>query len=712
MLHEHLMSRSVSAPPTRNDSSPIGEPAPAFRHATLGLGDMPSTQAETGALAAGDAALRSGNLAQACVHYMQAARETPDRGEAWLGLARVLAMGGEFDRAQDLVDRAIAPEHKGKAWISLSYVFATLAEIDRAGQLVDRAITLAPDEAEAYALKAFLLQTAGDNAAALDMLRRGVECAPDDPRSWELFAAVFAQLSGPEAAIAFLDANSARVPEALSVQFLYAQLCVLTGRMEAAETRMRALVTANPGHVELAIRFAKFLTEVGEAEESIERLRALAATCTNSARPFEALADVLRGENTALPEAIANLRHALYLEPQNPTLLRSLSDCHARTARYDEAARLLALAVEHAPDARVEDDFRLGTILRNAGRLADGDRHLSNVRDRLALEIADAENDDDRSAKRAVLARVLIALGQREQALAQYAHMMRDAAGAEPWYDPDLYLPDTPGRIRRLRRLVGGRDVLVLCHGPSIAALEAWRNGFAALDVCIAALNRFRVFETGFLAASGRTVDVLLETQPKGVQPHIDQIVEFLERETPNLLITARWVMDRLGRQCPPRRAIEARFDDKLLYYGGSGGIQPATPRNPLRYVYGNSLSTLIGLMATGGARRIFLFGADGGVPHGSTATHYGLQSADFRLRITAPMRETIAASLHADAVDFRGAVETALVAVEGLFGIAAPPIFNVSPASALQVFPRITHDDAWAMLSRGLTAKRHAARP
>lgn len=116
--------------------------------------------------------------------------------------------------------------------------------------------------------------------------------------------------------------------------------------------------------------------------------------------------------------------------------------------------------------------------------------------------------------------------------------------------------------------------------------------------------------------------------------------------------------------------------------------------------------------MATGGARRIFLFGADGGVPHGSTATHYGLQSADFRLQITAPMRETIAASLHADAVDFREAVETGLVAVEGLFSLAAPPIFNVSPESALQVFPRITDDDAWAMLSRGLAVERHAGRP
>ncbi len=709
MLHEHFLSRSAPVPQCPDDGSLIDEAAPAFRHAARGLWGMGRTQSDAGALEAGDWALRSGDLAQAGSHYMQAAREAPDRGEAWLGLARVLAMGGECDRAEGLIDRAIAPEHKGKAWLSLSYIFAALAEVDRAGQLVDRALALSPDDAEAYALKAFLLQTAGDDDAALDMLRRAVECAPDDPRLWELFVSLFEQLSGPEAVIAFLDANRARVPETLTVQFLYAQLCVLAGRMGDAEARMRALVTANPGHTELAITFAKLLTEVGEAEESLERLRALTATCTDTARPFQALADILRGENTTLPEAIANLRHALSLEPENPALLRSLSDCHARTARYDEAARLLALAMQHTTDAPVEDDIRLGTILCNAGRIADGERHLSRARDRLIAEIAQAENDADRSARRAVLARVLVALGQRQQALTQYAHMVRGPAGAERWYDPDLYLADTPGRLRRLGRLIGGRDVLILCHGPSIAALAAWQDAFATLDVSFAALNRFRVFETGFLGPSGRTVDVLLETQPKGVRPHIDQIVAFLERVTPNLLITGRWVMDRLGKQCPPRRTIEARFDDRLLYYGGSGGIQPATPRNPLRYVYGNSLSTLIGLLATGGARRIFLFGADGGVSPGSTATHYGLQSADFRLQVTATMRETIAASLHADAVDFQGAVETGLVAVEGLFGLSPPPTFNVSPASALEGFPKISYDDAWAMLSSGLGVERHA---
>jgi tetratricopeptide (TPR) repeat protein len=693
------MARSEDAATSGQDAALLDETASAFRKTAHGLGDIIHAHNAGGPLEAGDSALRAGDLVRAGTLYMQAAQETPGSGEAWLGLARVLAVGGEGDRAQDLLDRAIAPEHKGAAWLGLAYVFATLGDVGRAEILADRAIALCADEPQGYALRAFLLQTAGNDAAALETLRYAVEHTAAGPPLWEVFITLFEEVSGPEDVLHYLDQHHDRVPRCLTVGFLTAQLCVLAGRMRDAEARMRTLVTDHPDNVELNIAFAKLLAELGDDQESIERLRALSRVFPHLPRPFNALADVLRGENSTLPDAIANLRHALSLEPTNATMLRSLSDCYSRTARYDEAADLLTLAVAHTPEPRVEDAFRLGTILRNAARPAEADRHLLDAHNRLVAEIARADDPADRHRRMAILARVLVALGDRAGALAQYGHMREGAPDARLSYDPELYLDETPGRLDRLREVIGGRDVLVLCHGPSVAMLDTWAQRFASLDVCIAALNRFRVFETGFLRASGRTIDLLLETQPKGVRPHIDHVTGFLERPDDNLLITARWVLDRLGKHCPTRAGLEARFDDKLLYYGGTGGIQPATPQHPLRFAYGNSLSTLVGLLTIGQARRIFLFGADGGVPQGARATHYGVQNADFRFEFTPEIRDTIAASLHADALDFRGAVEIGLVAAEGLFGTAPPPIFNVSPSSALQVFPRITYDQAWDML-------------
>jgi len=270
-------------------------------------------------------------------------------------------------------------------------------------------------------------------------------------------------------------------------------------------------------------------------------------------------------------------------------------------------------------------------------------------------------------------------------------------------YDPAFYLCGTGRRLERLREIVGGRDTLILSHGPSISGLVNWEERFGALDVCIAAVNRFRVFETGFLARSARTVDVLLETHYKSVRQLADQILEFLERPGSNLFIANRWVMDRLGPSCPRRHEFERRFDEKLLYFGGQGGVRPATPGHPLRFVQGNSLSALVSIMAIAGARRICLFGADGGIPHDSTtSTHYGSEKTAFRLDITRDLHEAFRASLCADALEFGEIVETGLLAVEGLFGVKPPAIFNVSPSSRIDGFPKITYEKAWALLEAG----------
>ena len=127
--------------------------------------------------------------------------------------------------------------------------------------------------------------------------------------------------------------------------------------------------------------------------------------------------------------------------------------------------------------------------------------------------------------------------------------------------------------------------------------------------------------------------------------------------------------------------------------------MEPATPHNPLNFVFGNSLSILVPLTAMAGARRIFLFGADGvGSENHAPAKHFGEDNPDFRFKFEATDIDALTGGLRADTVDFSEAVEIGLVSLEAIFGFERPPIYNVSPDSAIEAFPKIGYQDAVAM--------------
>lgn len=174
-----------------------------------------------------DRAFERGDFAQAGTCYMAVAREAPDNGTAWLGLSSVLLMTGQFDRATQLVDRALAPQHKAKAWLALSRVLVTMGEFDRAAQLVDRAIAL----------------------------------QPDDLQLWETLITVLEDLRGPEFTIEYLERHHDTVPKDLTLDLHKVRLYVSTGQLEEAETHMHSVVDANLDTFARKAAFASRLLE-------------------------------------------------------------------------------------------------------------------------------------------------------------------------------------------------------------------------------------------------------------------------------------------------------------------------------------------------------------------------------------------------------------------------------------------------------------------
>ena len=87
--------------------------------------------------------------------------------------------------------------------------------------------------------------------------------------------------------------------------------------------------------------------------------------------------------------------------------------------------------------------------------------------------------------------------------------------------------------------------------------------------------------------------------------------------------------------------------------------MEAATPHNPLSFVFGNTLSVLIPLMALGGARRIFFFGADGIKPDWkSPAKHVGENDPEYRFDFDERDLDALTSGLRADTIDLDEAVE------------------------------------------------------
>src|SRR5262249_49335876 len=107
-----------------------------------------------------------------------------------------------------------------------------------------------------------------------------------------------------------------------------------------------------------------------------------------------------------------------------------------------------------------------------------------------------------------------------------------------------------------------------------------------------------------------RCADVLLFTQPGSIRSWHPELVEFLARSSPNLVVASRYALSGLSEFGVSEREFAARHDKQLLLVHSDG---PPLPSRPLHFDNGPSVSWLIPLLLFARPRRIFLFGADGG---------------------------------------------------------------------------------------------------
>jgi hypothetical protein len=286
---------------------------------------------------------------------------------------------------------------------------------------------------------------------------------------------------------------------------------------------------------------------------------------------------------------------------------------------------------------------------------------------------------------------------------------IRDVAAPTLRYDRTEYLPRTPERLQRLAEIVDSRDVFVLLQGPSFATFAARLHEFAGFEFAIATLNSFPPVEQE-LRRINRHADILLFTQPGSIRAWHPELMKFLARSPPNLVVANRFALSGLSSE----REFVARHDKRLLLVHSDGG--PPLPSRPLHFENGPSVSLLIPLLLFARPRRIFLFGADGGSnPSFGKRPYFYYDDYDADEPQELLNRPGLVSfkglprkldeynrRQHVNAINGDRVIDFAFRSLEAHFGIQVPPIFNVCPHSTHRIFPRINIDNALAELADG----------
>jgi hypothetical protein len=228
-----------------------------------------------------------------------------------------------------------------------------------------------------------------------------------------------------------------------------------------------------------------------------EIFRGTIALCWGVAQQF--LYDLDYEKAAKYHERLLNLHPSMW---DNFVICRYYATCLKEIARTQEAADIIATALKSC---------------RLAAECAKGE----------GLELIKREE-----------ARLLVQAGRFDESFATLQSIKGIAVSA-PRYDRAEYLPRTPERLQRLAEIVASRDVFVLLQGPSFAMFASRLHEFAGFEFATATLNAFPPVEQE-LRRIDRYADILLFTRPGSIRSWHSELMEFLARSSPNLVVANR----------------------------------------------------------------------------------------------------------------------------------------------------------------------------
>lgn len=341
------------------------------------------------------------------------------RGVALRNLGRLQESTDAFERAWDL-----EPD-SGQLALDVSVARDLSGDRDAALAAAERAVELAPDLLTAHLNLARLLaagRTEEELIRTPAAYRRALEMAPDIPPAWVRLAEAYTRLAmhaEAEQALrraAELGAGGPEVHMSLG-QALHAQ-----GEYEEAAESFGRAAEADPGLGAAWFLRSEALMNLDRPDEALAALERAADAMPDDPGPPLAAAQILLGRGD-LEGVEDRLRAALATGRAPGRVQLALGRLRQRQGRTEEAVEALQAAIAVDPTL-IEARYLLGQSLVQEGRTEEGRALLAEYQTLLnqqrAQEVArQRENATDRSRVHRVRARVYLAEGRAEEALAQ-----------------------------------------------------------------------------------------------------------------------------------------------------------------------------------------------------------------------------------------------------------------------------------------------------
>jgi tetratricopeptide (TPR) repeat protein len=482
-------------------------------------------------------------------------------------------------------------------------------------------------------------------------------------------------------------------------------------RYVEAETVAAAAVRSCPASAELRLVLARIQFQLLRFEAAAKTIEALLAIAPENGWAWFEYGKILW---SSFDRADSAFERAGDLSGNDRALLAGVAQQFLYDLDYEKAAKYYERLLNLHPN--MWDNFVIcrhyASCLKEIARTREAVDIISAALKscRLAAKRAQGEGLELIKREEALL---LSQAGRLDESFSAL-QSIRDVAAPTPRYNRAEYLPRTRERLQRLAEIVDSRDVFVLLQGPSFATFAARLHEFADFEFAIATLNSFPPVEQE-LRRINRHADILLFTQPGSIRAWHPELMKFLARSPPNLVMANRYALSGLSGFGVSEREFVARHDKRLLLVHSDGG--PPLPSRPLHFENGPSVSLLIPLLLFARPRRIFLFGADGGSnPSFSKRPYFYYDDYDADAEPQEFLKRPGMVSFkglprkldeynrrqHVNAINGDRVIDFASRSLEAHFGIQVPPIFNVCPHSTHRVFPRIDIDDALGRLADG----------
>ncbi len=249
------------------------------------------------------------------LNRLRTASETPERID--LVIARILLRTGKNQQAKDLLGKVAGESGSSEARYTLALIAVQEDDIDTA---IDNLLSIEPDDnefEEAVYLHTRILREAGRIDELLALLRKTI-ADPNRrrPLFYALLASLYEEKNEIDTAINLLSNALDLFPNDQQILFESAILLDKKGRQEEAIARMQQILELYPDHPE-ALNYIGY---------------------------------TWADKNINLDKALAYIKKAVEVKPDNGYILDSLGWVYYRLGRFEEAREQLEKAVQLAPD--------------------------------------------------------------------------------------------------------------------------------------------------------------------------------------------------------------------------------------------------------------------------------------------------------------------------------------------------------------------------